>query len=128
MRAAVLHEWNEPLILEELSPASLGAGEVRVRVDASGVCHSDLSIANGSAGISGPVILGHEGAGTVLEVGREVNRVRVGDRVIASFVPACGRCWYCLHEKSNLCESASALARIPRAERADGTGVPGMSG
>ena len=76
------------------------------------------------------MILGHEGAGTVLAVGSEVTRVRPGDRVIASFQPACGNCWFCLHEQSQLCDGqvAVAAACAPKGTLPDGTPVPGFTG
>jgi S-(hydroxymethyl)glutathione dehydrogenase/alcohol dehydrogenase len=128
MRAAVLHEYNQPLVIEDLGSPDLGVRDVRVHIDASGVCHSDVTVANGGVPMPPPVILGHEGAGTVLEVGREVTRVKVGDRVIASFVPACGSCWFCLHDQSNLCEHGNELMFATRGLRADGSAVFGMTG
>lgn len=103
MRAAVLQAFDEPLVVEELRAPSLGAHDVRIRVDASGVCHSDLTVARGGVPMPPPIILGHEGAGTVLEIGSSVSRVKPGDRIISSFVAACGNCWFCLHDQSNLC-------------------------
>jgi len=126
MRAAILTAFNEPLEIEELTSPDLGPTDVRVSIEASGVCHSDLTIANGGVPMPPPVILGHEGAGTILQVGSDVSGLAVGDRVIASFVPACGVCWYCLHDSSNLCESNFMFA--PRGVRADGSFVPGMTG
>jgi S-(hydroxymethyl)glutathione dehydrogenase/alcohol dehydrogenase len=67
------------------------------------------------------VILGHEGAGVVEAVGESVTRVKQGDRVVASFVPACGTCWYCLHDQSNLCQASGELMFVPRATRPDGS-------
>ncbi|HVV35903.1 MAG TPA: Zn-dependent alcohol dehydrogenase [Acidimicrobiales bacterium] len=128
MRAAVLTQYNEPLVIEELSSPPLGPGDVRVHIDASGVCHSDLTVQKGGVPMPPPVILGHEGAGTVLEVGSDVSGLAVGDKVIASFIPACGTCWYCLHDQSNLCESANALMFATRGVRADGGTVFGMTG
>jgi S-(hydroxymethyl)glutathione dehydrogenase/alcohol dehydrogenase len=128
MRAAILTEYNKPLVIEELSPLDLGPREARVHVDASGVCHSDLTVATGGVPMPPPVILGHEGTGTVLEVGADVTRVAPGDRVIASFVPACGNCWYCLRDQSNLCERWNDLMFPAKGTRADGSTVFGMTG
>src|SRR5262249_54124345 len=75
-----------------------------------------------------PLILGHEGAGTVIETGPEVSRVKKGDRVIASFIPACGNCFFCLHEQSNLCEQSTDSMVAARATRDDGSSVFGMTG
>jgi S-(hydroxymethyl)glutathione dehydrogenase/alcohol dehydrogenase len=128
MRAAVLNGYNEPLVIEELREPALGPRDVRVQIDASGVCHSDLTVQRGGVPMPVPIILGHEGAGTVLEVGPEVSRVRKGDRVIASFIPACGNCFFCLHEQSNLCEQSIEGMAAPRGTRDDGSSVFGMTG
>ena len=128
MRAAILTAHNEPLVIEEVTAEGLGARDVLVQIEASGVCHSDLSMANGSVPIPPPVILGHEGAGTVLATGNEVTRVAKGDRVIASFVPACGNCFFCLRDQSQLCEQMGATSMASKGTRADGSHVHGMSG
>jgi S-(hydroxymethyl)glutathione dehydrogenase/alcohol dehydrogenase len=128
MRCAVLSEYQRPLEIEDLPTPGLWPTAVHIRVDATGVCHSDLLIRDGDIPFPLPVILGHEGAGTVLRVGANVTRVRVGDRVICSFIPACGSCRYCLRGHSNLCEGGLDHMLSPRAERPDGTTVFGMSG
>src|SRR5438874_4739057 len=117
MRAAVFTGLNEPLVVEEVNLPEPGPRDVVVDVSASGVCHSDLSVINGTLPMPPPAILGHEGAGVVEAVGAEVSRVQVGDRVIGSFIPACGTCWYCLHDQSNLCESTYVVMGTPRATR-----------
>ena len=91
MRAAVLYEVGAPLAIEELTLLPPKEGEVRVRFAASGVCHSDLHYIKGDRPYPKPVVLGHEGAGIVEEVGPGVTRAKAGDHVILSFVPACGR-------------------------------------
>src|SRR5262245_6340925 len=103
MRAAV-YVGTEELVIENVTPSAPGPRDVVVEISASGVCHSDLSIARGYVPLPPGVILGHEGAGRVLEVGKEVTKVSKGDRVVASFIPACGHCWFCLHDQSNHCE------------------------
>src|SRR3954469_5416731 len=128
MRAAVLQEFNQPLVIEDLGSPDLGPRDVRVQIDASGVCHSDITVQTGGVPMPPPVILGHEGAGTVLEVGSEGTRVQVGDCVIASFVPSCGNCFYCLRDQANLCEHGIDLMFAPRGTRADGSPVFGMTG
>ncbi len=128
MKAAVLTAYNEPMVIEEIAAAPIGPRDVLVHIDASGVCHSDLSMANGSLPLPPPIILGHEGAGTVLAVGPEVTRVAKGDRVIASFVPACGNCFFCLRDQSQLCEQMGAHSMVGKGLRADGSNVIGMSG
>ncbi|HEY7136931.1 MAG TPA: Zn-dependent alcohol dehydrogenase [Acidimicrobiia bacterium] len=128
MRAAVFVGQDQPMVVEELTPVAPGPRDVVVNVDASGVCHSDLSVLNGSLPLPPPCILGHEGTGIVESVGNEVTRVKPGDRVIASFTPACGVCWYCLHDQSNLCEHMGAVSVAPKATRADGTQMVAMTG
>lgn len=128
MRAALLLSVDEPLAIETVAPTPLGPHDVRVRIDGSGVCHSDLSIATGYVAMATPVILGHEGAGTVLEVGDAVTRVRIGDRVITSFVPTCGDCWYCVDEQPQFCERMVEIALTTHGHRADGSAVYSMSG
>jgi NDMA-dependent alcohol dehydrogenase len=103
MKAAVLYAAGQPLAIEELSLLPPKAGEVRVRFAASGVCHSDLHYIKGDRLHPMPVVLGHEGAGVVEEVGPGVSHARVGDHVILSFVPACGQCSYCINGQPNLC-------------------------
>src|SRR5437879_3956607 len=104
MRAAVMIEPGEPLVIEELERDEPGPTEVLMRIDASGVCHSDLTILREGMGGLAPVVLGHEGAGSVLAVGAEVDDLAPGDRVIGSFVPACGRCWSCSRGRTHFCE------------------------
>jgi S-(hydroxymethyl)glutathione dehydrogenase / alcohol dehydrogenase len=127
MRAAVFLEQDQPLSIEEVDPIDAGPTDVIVRITASGVCHSDLSVINGTLP-AGPEILGHEGTGVVESVGSDVTRVKVGDRVIGSFIPACGVCWYCLHDRSNLCAETYLVMFVPRARRADGTELQGFTG
>lgn len=128
MRGAVYVGTDQPLVVEELEPHPPGPRDVVVRVGASGVCHSDLSATNGTVPMPPPCILGHEGAGVVAAVGGEVSRVQVGDRVVASFVPSCGSCWWCLHGQSNLCDTSLGLSMAPRATRPDGSITTAFTG
>jgi S-(hydroxymethyl)glutathione dehydrogenase/alcohol dehydrogenase len=94
----------------DLAIDSLGPRDVRVDLGATGVCHSDLSALHGTFGpLHNPTVMGHEGAGTVVEIGSAVTRVRVGDRVITTFIPACGECFHCVRDQSNLCELGATL-------------------
>ncbi len=105
MRASVLYEQGKPLGIEELELEAPRTGEVRVRMVASGVCHSCLHAADGSwQGVPVPIVLGDEGAGLVEEVGPGVDGLVVGDPVILSWAPTCGRCHYCVIGRPNLCE------------------------
>lgn len=78
-------------------------GEVLVRMKATGICHSDLSIINGTIPQPFPAVIGHEGAGIVEQVGEGVSSVTVGDHVVLSFVPRCGQCWHCMNDEPFLC-------------------------
>jgi S-(hydroxymethyl)glutathione dehydrogenase/alcohol dehydrogenase len=99
---------------------------VVVRVDASGLCHSDVALSNGELAGEFPVVLGHEGTGHVLDVGTAVRRVRAGDRVVLSAVPSCGHCWFCARAEPYLCACAGTLKRAPFLDGA--TAVRGASG
>lgn len=104
MRAAVLEEFGKPLVVQEVELAEPGPGEVLVRLEACGVCHTDLYTASG-ADPSGyaPAVLGHEGAGVVERTGEGVGSLAEGDHVVTLFSPQCGECIHCLDERTNLC-------------------------
>ena len=111
MKAAVLPSVDTPLeTRDDIEIASPGPGEVRIKVIASGVCHSDLSVQNGTIPLPTPIVLGHEGAGIVEELGEGVTTVAVGDHVVLSFVPACGECYTCKRGQSYICEKSAAQA------------------
>lgn len=105
MRAAVLEERGKPLVVDDVDLAAPGRGEVRVRVRATGVCHSDLSVQSGSLPWPLPAVLGHEGAGEVVEVGEGVSSVAPGDHVVVSWVPSCGSCFFCAQGQVHLCSA-----------------------
>ena len=128
MRAAVFTETGGPLSIEDIEPAPPGPRDVVVQLGASGVCHSDLSLKNGYVGIMPGTILGHEGAGTIVEVGKDVIGLAKGDRIIASFIPACGICWFCLHDQSHLCDTEFEIMMKTRGKRTDGTEYTTMTG
>jgi S-(hydroxymethyl)glutathione dehydrogenase / alcohol dehydrogenase len=123
MRAGIFTGVDEPLQVEEVTPCPPGPTDVVVRIDASGVCHTDHAVLHGQLPWNAPAILGHEVTGTVLEVGPNVSRVAVGDRVISSGLPACGNCFTCVRGQTHLCEKTFLLSDIQRATRADGTAV-----
>ena len=108
MRAAVLREVNAPLRVEEVELAEPSPGEVAVRLAASGICHSDWNVITGSTPNPMPVVLGHEGAGVVEAIGEGVNEVAPGDHVVLSWLPSCGRCFYCTRGRGVLCDAAMA--------------------
>src|SRR5687767_7398059 len=103
-KAAILWQRGEPLSVEEVDLDAPGPGEVLVEVKAAGVCHSDLHPARGDWPVRTPLVLGHEGAGIVREVGPGVANVEVGDAVVFCWAPACGVCPSCVAGRAVLCE------------------------
>ncbi|WP_028065636.1 zinc-binding dehydrogenase [Solirubrobacter soli] len=103
MRAAVLHETGAPLALEELELEPPRAGELLVRVEAGGVCHSDHHYMTGDLRVPLPVVVGHEGCGVVEAVGPGVESVQPGERVALLWRPRCGRCLHCLAGQPVMC-------------------------
>jgi S-(hydroxymethyl)glutathione dehydrogenase/alcohol dehydrogenase len=109
VQAAVAWQADKPLSLETVQLEGPQAGEVMVEIKATGVCHTDAYTLSGAdpEGLF-PAILGHEGAGVVVEVGDEVKSLKVGDRVIPLYTPECRQCKYCLSNKTNLCQAIRA--------------------
>src|SRR5687767_646019 len=104
VRAAVAHQAGKPLVVETVDLEGPREGEVLVEIKATGVCHTDaLALAGGNATTLLPAILGHEGAGVVVETGRGVESLRAGDHVIPLYVPECGVCADCLSGRTNIC-------------------------
>ena len=104
MKAMVVDAQNEYSV-QEVSLDPPKAGEVKVRMAATGVCRSDWSVISGTIPMELPAVIGHEGAGIICEVGEGVEHLSVGDRVILSFVPNCGTCFFCEHEQAYLCSA-----------------------
>jgi S-(hydroxymethyl)glutathione dehydrogenase/alcohol dehydrogenase len=104
MRAAVLEEFAQPLVVQEVELADPGPREVLVRLVACGICHTDMYTASGvdPSGYA-PTVLGHEGAGVVERCGQDVTLVREGDHVVTLFSPECGECVHCVSPLTNLC-------------------------
>lgn len=127
MRTAIVTSYDAPLVVEEVEALSLGPRQARIRIDASGVCHSDLTIARGGMPVPLPIILGHETAGTVLETGSAVTRVSPGDRVIVSG-PQCGQCAACLQGRVRECELDPEVRATPKVRRGDGSDLVGLGG
>jgi S-(hydroxymethyl)glutathione dehydrogenase/alcohol dehydrogenase len=108
VRAAVLRGVGEPFVVEDIALEPVGSGDVRVKMAASGVCHSDLSVQNGTIPFMFPTVLGHEGSGVVAEIGSAVTRVAVGDHVVLTWMPPCRVCFWCLHGQPMLCNTGMA--------------------
>ncbi|MGC2414803.1 MAG: Zn-dependent alcohol dehydrogenase [Stellaceae bacterium] len=118
-RAAVLHEVGAPMTVETVVAGPLGPGDVLVRIKAAGLCHTDLEVITGSLRYPLPIVLGHEAAGVVEELGPNARGLSVGDHVILSWNPHCGHCFYCDRDLPILCETY--LAHGPQAVAFDGT-------
>jgi S-(hydroxymethyl)glutathione dehydrogenase / alcohol dehydrogenase len=99
--------------IESLTLRPLGRHDVLVRIEASGICHSDVSVLTGDLPAQLPVVLGHEGAGTVVEAGAGVSGIAVGDRVVLAAIGTCGRCYFCSRGETTLCEVARAKRTPP---------------
>ena len=105
MKAATLYNVNEPLQIKDLQQDPPKAGEVRVKMAVAGICASDHHVMTGTAILDMPVVLGHEGAGTVVEVGPGVTKVKPGDRCILTFISSCGHCRPCRTGTPQLCDT-----------------------
>jgi len=116
MKAAVLYEVNTPLRLEEVTLDDPQDGEILVKMTATGVCHSDLGVIRGENPNSLPIVLGHEGAGTVEKVGHGVTLVQPGDHVVLPAIFTCGECRYCVEGEPALCSEvmpAQMMGTLP---------------
>src|SRR6266699_3147275 len=118
-RAAVLYGVGAPMRIETVSAGPLRENDVLVRIKAAGLCHTDLEVITGSLRYPMPIVLGHEAAGIVEEVGPAARGLSVGDHVVLSWNPHCGHCFYCERDLPILCESY--LAHGPKALAFDGT-------
>ncbi|MDX3118835.1 MULTISPECIES: Zn-dependent alcohol dehydrogenase [Streptomyces] len=128
VRAAVLPAVGAPLEITEIDLPEPGPGRVRVRLAAAGVCHSDLSLSDGTMRVPVPAVLGHEGAGTVVSVGEGVERLAPGDQVVLNWAPSCGACHACSLGEVWLCANALAGAAEVYARTTHGTDLhPGLN-
>jgi S-(hydroxymethyl)glutathione dehydrogenase/alcohol dehydrogenase len=130
MRAAVLRSVGDELldVVDSMGVVDTEPGFVRVAIKCTGVCHSDLSGMNGTIPTGAPAVLGHEGAGEVVEVGAGVTNVKVGDHVIVVWVPPCGDCWYCYTGQANLCSAITMSSGFLPRFVLDGQPVFGFAG
>jgi S-(hydroxymethyl)glutathione dehydrogenase/alcohol dehydrogenase len=117
-RAAVLHAAQTPLLIETVTAAALRPTDVLVRVRAAGLCHTDLEVIEGSLRYPLPMVLGHEAAGVVEQIGPAARGVRVGDHVVLSWNPHCGHCFHCDRDAPILCEEY--LGEGPKGRAFDG--------
>ena len=108
IRAALFTAVDRPLQLEEVELEAPRRDEVLVQLHSSGICRSDLSIIDGKWPAPLPMVLGHEGAGVIIEVGTGVDSSRLGEHVVLTFAPPCGRCRHCLAGRANLCAVAAS--------------------
>jgi S-(hydroxymethyl)glutathione dehydrogenase/alcohol dehydrogenase len=120
MRALVARAAGGRIAVEDVELPKVGRSEVRVEIAAAGVCHSDLSMIDGTLAPEFPLVLGHEAAGVVAEVGSAVERVAPGDYVALNWAPPCRSCWFCVHGEPWLC-ATGMRASVPRGALADGT-------
>lgn len=122
-RGLVVRDRDAPAEVVELGLPEIGPGQVRVEVRAAGVCHSDLSMINGTLRPPHPLVLGHEAAGVVVETGDHVSRVQAGDHVVLNWQPACRTCWFCEHGQPWLCSTSSGVAALENGMTLDGAPV-----
>jgi Zn-dependent alcohol dehydrogenase len=123
MRAAVCYEFGQPLVIDEIELDPPKLGEVRVRVTACGICHSDLHRLRGERGGALPIVAGHEVAGIVEELGPGASGVEPGDRVIVSLLRSCGRCFFCQTGAPHHCEHVFPLQTETRLHTRDGVPI-----
>lgn len=123
VKAVVAHGPDEALTVEEVTLRPVGPTDVRVRVAAAGVCHSDLSMVNGTLAPPFPLVLGHEASGVVVEVGEDVTGIEPGRQVVLNWAVPCRECWYCRHGQPWLCSAVEGVTGIPGGKLADGTEV-----
>jgi Zn-dependent alcohol dehydrogenase len=130
IQAAVMNDFNAPLTIESLRLKEMQDDHILVRLVATGVCHTDLSVLRGALPYPPPLVLGHEGAGIVEEVGRAVTHLRPGDHVLMSWVRLCGRCHYCLSGTHHLCEAGvqAAIAGQGMTVEKDGQDIASFAG
>jgi NDMA-dependent alcohol dehydrogenase len=108
-KAAVVYESGKPIEIEELDLDGPRDGEVLIRYTYAGLCHSDVHIQHGDLPARLPMVLGHEGAGIIEEVGPGVTRVAAGDHVVCSFIPNCGVCRYCATGRQSICDMGATI-------------------
>jgi S-(hydroxymethyl)glutathione dehydrogenase/alcohol dehydrogenase len=119
----VVRESGARPAVAELRLPGVGPGQVRIRIRAAGVCHSDLSMLDGTIRVPYPLVLGHEAAGEVVEAGQGVTRAAAGDHVVLNWQPACRTCWFCEHGEPWLCSTSFGTAALANGITLDGAPV-----
>lgn len=114
MKAAICYDFSKPLVIEDVHIDPPQVGEIKIKVAACAICHSDIHAIKGSWGGDLPLVAGHEAAGVVVEIGPEVDRVKVGDHVVITLLRSCGRCFYCTAGRPYNCEGEFALTHETR--------------
>ncbi|WP_163697927.1 alcohol dehydrogenase catalytic domain-containing protein [Mycolicibacterium sarraceniae] len=120
MKAIVFRDQHSPIEHTDVDLAAPNAGEVRVRIAAAGVCHSDLHVKRGDWDAPAPLVMGHEGSGVVVELGEGVTSLAVGDHVVLAWVPPCGQCRYCRSGHEARCQKVATIVG-PKGVLFDGT-------
>jgi len=123
MKAAVCREFGKPLVIEEVGLATPGAGEIRVKLAACALCHSDIHYADGAWGGTLPAVYGHEAAGVVEDVGDGVTAILPGDHVVVTLVRSCGHCYYCDRGMRVTCTANFPLDERSPLTAADGSPI-----
>lgn len=123
IKAAVCREFTKPLVVEEVELAAPGPGEMRVRIAACAICHSDIHYADGAWGGDLPSVYGHEASGVVEELGEGVQGFGVGDHVVVTLIRSCGRCFHCVEGDEVLCEGTFSLDDPGPITAPDGTSI-----
>lgn len=103
-KAVVCRQWNQPVSVEEIEVDAPGPNQVTIKMEAIGVCHSDLSATNGTMPIPPPIVLGHEACGRIVEIGEGVQGYAEGDKIIPCWIPICGQCRFCQEGRTTLCD------------------------
>src|SRR3989338_3544342 len=128
MKAAVLYEFCKPLVVEEIDIDPPQKGEVKVRVGATAICHSDIHSIKGELGGGVPMVAGHESAGYVERLGEGVTALKPGDQVVVSLLKSCGHCLFCRTGRSFLCESSWPHIKESRIHNKKGEALRAMTG
>jgi len=126
MKAAVCREFGRPLVIEDLEIRPPRYGEVKVRLAACAICHSDIHFMEGAWGGALPAVYGHEASGVVDRMGSGVSQIQPGDHVVVALIRSCGHCYYCARGESNMCETRFPLDR--RSPLTDKNGTPVVHG